>query len=60
MAKSILSDCLKVIDQSKPHRLTKSILVKKWLADFAKQEHRPHYSNRFAFNVPLTAVEGDC
>ena len=60
MAKPILSDCFKAIDRQKTNRLIKSILIKKWLEDFAKQEHRPHYSNRFAFNVPLTAVEGDC
>lgn len=60
MANFILSDCLEAIDRQKTNRLTKSILIKKWLADFAKKKHSPHYSDRFAFNFSLTAVEGDC
>ena len=40
-------------DNQKPHQLTKSILIKKWLVDFAKQDHRPHYSDRFLFNFPV-------
>ena len=45
-------------DNQKPNRLTKSILIKKWLVDFAKQKHKLHYSDNFCFSSLLTAVEG--
>ena len=57
----ILSDPVNPIDQQKLNRLTKSILIKKWLVDFAKQKHRPHYSDHFMFSTPVNAnLQGGC
>ena len=49
MATPIISDHVQVIDQSKTNRLTKNAFINRYLADFAKQDHRLHYSDRFAF-----------
>ena len=61
MAKPIISDRTKPIDQQKPNQLTKSILIRKWLEDFAKQKHKPHYSDRFMFSTTVNAsLHGGC
>lgn len=49
MATPIISDRTNAIDQPKTNRLTKNAFISRYLADFARQDHRLHYSDKFAF-----------
>ena len=51
MATPIISDHVKLIDQPKTNRLTKSAFINRYLADFAKQDHRLHYSDKKMFEA---------
>ena len=35
----------------KTNRLTKNAFINQYLADFAKQDHKLHYSDKFAFGA---------
>ena len=61
MANSILADCLTAIDNQtrNTNQITRTILIKKWLMDFAKQKHPLRYSDHLAFSVPANA-QGGC
>ena len=51
MATPILSDHAQPIDQPKTNRLTKNAFINRYLADFAKQDHRLHYSDKKMFDA---------
>jgi len=51
MATPIIPDRTNTIDQPKTKRLTKNAFISRYLADFAKQDHRLHYSDKFAFGA---------
>jgi len=51
MATTIISDRTNTIDQPKTNRLTKNAFINRYLADFAKRDHRLHYSDKFAFGA---------
>jgi hypothetical protein len=51
MAIDSISDHVPAIDQPKTDRLTKNAFIKRYLVDFAKQDHRLHYSDKFAFGA---------
>mgnify|MGYP003334294043 CR=1 FL=1 len=38
-------------DRSKTNRLTKNAFINRYLADFAKQDHRLHYSDKKMFDA---------
>ena len=38
-------------NRSKINQLTKNAFINQYLADFAKQDHRLHYSDKFAFGA---------
>jgi len=42
MASNSISDHAQAIDQIKTNRLTKNDFINRYLADFAKQDHRLH------------------
>ena len=50
MASNSISDHAQAIDQSKTNRLTKNAFINRYLADFAKQDHRLHYSDKQMFD----------
>ena len=49
MATPIISDLTR-IDHQKNNRLTKNAFINRYLADFAKQDHRLHYSDKQMFD----------
>ena len=53
MATPIIPDHVQAIDQPKTNRLTKNAFINQWLADFAKQDHRLHYSDEKMFDAPM-------
>jgi hypothetical protein len=60
MAIDSISDHLQVIDQPKTNRLTKNAFIKAYLSRLARENHRPHYSDRFAFNLPISLLSQVC
>ena len=38
-------------ERSKTNRLTNNKFINQWLADFAKQDHRLHYSDKKTFDA---------
>ena len=50
MATPIISDLTR-IDHQKTNRLTKNAFINRYLADFAKQGHRLHYSDKQMFDA---------
>ena len=58
MAKPIISDRVQAIDQLTNRKISQSAkrqFLNRYLADLAKQDHRPHYSDHFFFNAPVSA-----
>ena len=51
MATPIISDHIQVIDKPKTNRLTKNVFIARYLADFKKQGHRLHYSDKKMFDA---------
>ena len=51
MAINSISDHVPAIDPTKTNQLTKNIFIDQWLADFAKQDHRLHYSDKQMFDA---------
>jgi 2',3'-cyclic-nucleotide 2'-phosphodiesterase (5'-nucleotidase family) len=51
MATPIVTDHAQAVDQSKTNRLTKNDFIKAYLAGFAKQDHRLHYSDKKMFDA---------
>ena len=50
MATPIISDRTNTITQpTQTNRLTKNAFINRYLADFAKQDHKLHYSDKFTF-----------
>jgi hypothetical protein len=60
MASNSISDRIQPIDQSKTNRLTKNDFIKAYLCRFAQENYRPHYSDRFTFNVPTFLLSQVC
>ena len=50
MAIDSISDPITAIDPTKTNRLTKNSFINRYLADFAKQDHRLHYSDKQMFD----------
>ena len=51
MASNSISDHAQAVDQIKTNRLTKNDFIKAYLAGFAKQDHRLHYSDKKMFDA---------
>jgi|GEM_PF-4842489 len=53
MATPIITDHVKLIDQltKTTRQLDKKAFINRYLANFAKQDHRLHYSDKFAFGA---------
>ena len=48
---TIIPDHVPAIDQTKTNRLTKNAFINRYLADFANQDHRLHYSDKQMFDA---------
>jgi hypothetical protein len=60
MATPIISDHVPAIDQPKTNRLTKNAFIKRYLSRLVLENHRPHYSDHFAFNLPISFLSQVC